>query len=198
MGKMEASLARLSALKTFLGFSGTANDGELKRALQSASGVVRAFCGRDLHRATRTVRLHLPASARSFLLHETPVWNVSEVTFVRDDGDEVPLSFTYDSRGIVRFTEAPDLSGGVVRVTYDAGFATTGWDTDGVGFAVPEDLEQSVIYLAGVIAMSGGAVGDLRIGVSQRTDARAGAVTYENSLPVWVRGALNRYRALRL
>lgn len=197
---MEASLARLSALKAYLGLTGvaTTRDAELKRVLQSASGVVRAFTGRKLHRAARTIRLRLLPGTRSFVLHEIPVWTVSEVTLVRNDGQEIPLAFTFDSQGIVRLSDAPDLAQGVVRVTYDAGYETTGWDTDGSGFGVPEDLEQAVLYFAGIIAMSGGTVGDLRLGISRRSDARVGSATYLESVPNWVRATLDRYRALRL
>jgi uncharacterized phiE125 gp8 family phage protein len=196
--KMEASLARLSVLKSYLGMSGPAQDEELKRALRAASGMVRAFCGRALHRETRTVRLRIRRNARSFVLHEFPVWAVPEVTLIRDNGEESPLAFSFDSRGIVRLIDPPELEPGVVRVTYDAGFATTGWDTDGQGFAVPEDLEQAVVHLAAVLVMNGGAVGDLRIGLTSRSDSRVGTVSYDPSLPSYIQTVIERYRARRL
>ncbi|MHA2641775.1 MAG: hypothetical protein V2G42_07115 [bacterium JZ-2024 1] len=191
---MEASLARLSALKAYLGVTTSAQDPELKRILLSASGVVRAFCGRQLHRDTRTLRLRLPRFARSFVLREFPVWNITEVTFVRDSGEESPLSFTFDSFGIVRLSAPPEFENASVRVTYDAGYDTTGWEADGTGFGVPEDLEQAVVHIASIIALSGSAIGDLRIGLRDRSDARAGSVSYDPSLPFWVRATLNRYR----
>lgn len=172
------ALARLSAIKDHLKISGAGENDSLSLHLKMASAIAERY--------TRRSQLERPSSAQveyyspsdlltdRLYLRSKNVASVTEVLeqYDLDGGDNVIASSKYTvflDEGYIRFNKDSVDSGlGRMKITYTAGYDTTGWDTDAITttFGVPDDLEYAVIVIASKMWMD-----------SRRGDGRLGLVS---------------------
>jgi len=173
------ALARLSVLKDHLKISGAGNDDTLKLRIKMATELAQTI--------TNRTQLERPSSAQAefyspsdiltdrLYLRNKDIVSVSEVLeqFDIDGGDRVIASGDYtvfNDEGYIRFNkDSTDPGLGRMKITYTAGFDTTGWDTDAITttFGVPEDLEYAVVVLSSKIWMDSKG-GDGRLGLTAK------------------------------
>ncbi|MEP0814517.1 MAG: hypothetical protein HRF49_07625 [bacterium] len=205
------ALCRLSRVKKLLNITASTWDTHLKQLCIEASQAFESETGRVFDKQTYTSeRYTLDDEARRLYLKHWPVVSVTSLYF----SDTLIAATDYeiiDSRYLLYpkagATGTSTLRGtfpagdSEIKVTYVAGYTTTGWDTaslplaSGETFAVPEDIEYAIAeYVAVLFKRS--LDGDARIGITSRNrgSESEGYEKYVNDYPDVFNRAVAKYR----
>ncbi|GAO01958.1 phage head-tail connector protein [Anaeromyxobacter sp. PSR-1] len=178
-------LATLTDLKNYLGITSTAEDALLSRLLSGSSDHFEALTGRTFASSGHTGSFDGDGSRLLFPGH-TPIISVSSLTV---DGEPIPERTSWSGDGYVVRPYYVELSAGHtftrglgnVVLAYGAGFV-----------AVPNDVQQAVITLAGLAYKE-----RTRLGVLSNT-VQGEAFSYQTlTLPQSVQSVVEAYRSLR-
>lgn len=190
----------------------------LKELLEVSSEYFESLTGRKLENATYTDELYTGHGRRNLWLRQYPIISITEIS-IWDGVDSYDVetasfySLREDSSGEKRFVAYPVLGTeddatfadwvkaepDNIKVTYLAGYVTTGWDTVSlaapVSFAVPKDLEYAVGFIAAMMWLDS-VGGDKRLGLKSISEGGAGMIerTVFDRLPPQVKQTVAKYR----
>jgi len=201
------ALARLSVVKNYLKIGGTGQDETLKLFLSVATGMAEKFTHRDY--------LEKPGSAIDEFYSPTQILNsrlylrnkpLNTITSIVENygktgGDDTISSDDYEvfsSDGVVRFDDASPTVGFLnLKVTYQPGYDTTGWDTLDIddSFGVPSDLEYAITIIS-VKLFQDSKQGEGRAGLSSKSragESLAYTTEFEKTIPAEAQMILDNY-----
>jgi hypothetical protein len=207
-------LARLSVLKSpaLLKITGTEDDNTLKLLISAATAEAQSpvHCARTLLSTVYVDELYRGDCSRELWPVNVPVtavtvlkiWDGSAFTALDPthysivDGTYV-LYPTREAAGSATYSGFPKDCEDNIKLSYTAGYDSTGWDTKSVtdSFGVPADLEYAVCVMAALRHLDSFG-GQARLGISSQTRGAEGFTTdrYERGLPPDVLEILAAYR----
>jgi len=176
------ALARLSVLKNYLKISSdSANtNNTLKIYLNAASETAQNITNRDyLEKPSSAIdEFYSPTQILNsrLYLRNKPLNTITSIieNYGKTGGDDTISSDDYEvfsSDGVVRFDDASPTVGFLnLKVTYQPGYDTTGWDTLDIdaSFGVPSDLEYAVTTIAGKLFLDS-KQGESRSGITSKS-----------------------------
>lgn len=219
---MSNALGRLTVLKSeaFISETGTDSDNVFKTLLLAASNYIQTYTARRLVAEQYKEQRYSGNDTNELLLREWPVIELKEVSIW--DGTD-----SFDTESLGYFDLIPDENGhnntlqypklgqesnatwgswpdgskNNIKITYDAGYNTTGWDDMPVTgtFDVPGDLEYACVQIAYKL-WKDGSKGGGRFGmtsISKGADSFA-IDRFIKGLPTDTLMILNKYRRLWL